>query len=100
MPLPPKPLSVPPLTVMSAAVKSVDGSDSVKLSVAVSPSLRAVLSVATATVGRSVSTASVAVLSASRPSALKTPAAPRKALLPTCTVAVAWLPAVGVKTAL
>ena len=50
-------LSVPPMTVKSAAVKSLDDALSVKVTVAVSPACRAVPAVTllvTATVGRTV----------------------------------------------
>ena len=60
--------SAPPVTVISPAAKSVDDSLSVKLTVAVSPALRADLLVATAIVGTTVSTDMVTVLFGSAPS--------------------------------
>jgi len=50
-----KSLSVPPLTAMSAGVKSVEGSLSAKASVAVSPAASAVRSVVMAIVGATTS---------------------------------------------
>ena len=68
-------LSVPPMTVKSAAVKSLDDALSVKVTVAVSPACRAVPAVTllvTATVGRTVLTLSAKALLAA---ALVLPAA-------------------------
>ena len=55
-------LSVPPVTVMSSTMKSVDVSLSVKVRVATSPTLRALSLVAIVTVGATVSTATVSAV--------------------------------------
>ena len=79
MPEPEKPERDPPETEMSAAVKLVEASESVKVSVAVSPALRDVTSDETATVGLTVSTERVRELLVSEPSWLVLPAASEKA---------------------
>ncbi len=99
MPLPEKFDSVPPVTVMSLATKSVEASDRVNVIVAVSPASRLVLLLEMAIVGRIVSTVMVTVLLASAPSALKLPAASENLLLSTNTTPFEVELAVGVKVA-
>ena len=128
MPLPVKLLKLPPTTVMSLRLKSVLGSLSVKLTVAVSPGARLALLLVTAMVGGTVSAGGVVppvpeppvppvpvppvppvpvsagvrlratVLFGSAPSALKLPAASLNLPLETITAAP-LAPAVGVKVA-
>ena len=57
MPLPAKLERVPPVTLMSAEVKSVEASERVKVRVAVSPALRVETLLEMAIVGRIVSKA-------------------------------------------
>ena len=68
------------MALTSAEVKSVEASESVKVSDAVSPALRVVTSLEIAIVGRIVSTVKVTVLLASAPSLLVLPAASAKVL--------------------
>ena len=68
MPEPEKLERVPPVALTSAAVKSVDASERVKVSDAVSPALRVETLLEIAIVGRMVSTVRVTVLFASAPS--------------------------------
>ena len=75
--------SVPPETLMSAAVKVVEASEREKEMVADSPALREGLSLAIAMVGLTVSTVMETELLASLPSALKLPAASENVLLAT-----------------
>ena len=70
---------VPPETETSDSVKSVDASERVKVSVAVSPVLREEESEVRAMVGLTVSTERVRELLASEPSWLVLPAASEKA---------------------
>ncbi len=104
MPLPEKLLSVPPETVISLRLKFVDASESVKVRVAVSPTVKLLSLVVIAMVGGVVSattvfTVMVTVLSASLPSALALLAASVKVLLATETTPLVVLLAVGVKVA-
>ena len=99
MPLPCRLLSVPPVTVMSASVKSVVASLVVKVMVAVWPSLRAVLSLVMAMVGGVMSVvlvAMVTLLLTSSPSVLKLPLASRNLRLPTEMTLLMVLLALGV----
>ena len=117
MPLPVKLLSVPPMTVTSAKLKSVLVSLSVKLMVAVSPVARFALLLVTAMVGGLMSTGvpvppvpvpvpvpvlllmfSASALLGSLPSALLLPAASVKLPLLTSTTPLVT-PVVGVKVA-
>ena len=101
-PLPVKPVSVPPTTVTSEAVKSLLVSLRMKVMVAVSPGASVVLLLVMAIVGGVVSaggrlTARLRVLSASAPSWLKTPPA-LNLLLSTLRIALC-APALGVNVA-
>ena len=78
MPEPEKSERDPPETEMSAAVKLVEASESVKVRVAVSPVLREEESEVRAMVGLTVSTERVRELLASEPSWLVLPAASEK----------------------
>lgn len=102
MPLPWKLLKVPPMTVTSAAEKSVLDSLSVKVMVAVWPLVNVVLSLLTAMVGGVLSAGEMLMdteLLASAPSLLKLPAASENLFVST-TKAALEAPAVGVKVAL
>ena len=90
---------VPPETETSPSVKSVDASESVKVSVAVSPALRDDTSDETATVGLTVSTERVRELLASEPSWLVLPAASEKASDAMEMTPSVVLPVLGVKVA-
>ena len=90
---------MPPLTVISLAVKSATLSDSVKLMVAVLVPFTVVLSLLIAMVGRAVSTAMVALLSRSAPSRLVLPAASLNLLLATLITAEVLLLSAAVKVA-
>ena len=92
-------LRVPPLTTMSARLKSTLDLLRVKVMMGVSPALSAVLLVLMAMVGSAVSEVKVTKLLASAPSVLRLPAASLKALEATCTVPLADTPGVGVKVA-
>ena len=75
MPDPEKLESAPPETAMSDSMKSLDVSESVNVSTAVSPAFKEVTSELMATVGLTVSTVRVTLLSESEPSLLAVPAA-------------------------
>ena len=97
-----KALKTPPRTVTSAKVRSLLGSLSVKVMVAVSPGRKAVLSLLRAMVGGVLSRVSmlrVTWLLASAPSALKLPLASLNLAEATLMTASALLPALGVKVA-
>ena len=87
---------VPPVAIRSSAVKSVEASERVKESVAVSAALRVETLVAIATVGRRVSTLRVMVLLVSAPSLLVLPAASEKVPEAMEMMPSAVLPAAGV----
>ena len=98
--------SAPPVTSMSARLKSVLASLSVKVMVSVSPALRLTVGLvrAIAMVGAVVSGGKVlvtmlTVLLASVPSVLALPAASANLALATCTTLVMMLLALGVKVA-
>ena len=99
VPLPEKLETVPPVMVMSEAVKVVEASLKVNVNVAVSPSFKFVLMVLKAMVGTTVSTARASVLLASEPSVLALPAESVKTPLVTLTMPLAVLLAAGVKVA-
>ena len=94
-----KSTTVPPMTVMSASVKSALASDRVKVMVAVSPMTSCVLLLVTAIVGGWVSVNRVSLLFASAPSALKLPKLSLKTKEATLMVLLPLLPAAGVKVA-
>ena len=96
MPAPAKPESVPPATVTSDCVKSLEGSLSVKVMVAVSPILRAALLLTIVTVGAMVS---IVIVGESAPAMLPLPAASKNALLATEIEPVVVELAFGVKIA-
>ena len=89
----------PPDTETSSTVKSVDDSESVKESVAVSPALREEESEVRAMVGLTVSIVSVSELLESEPSVLELPDESEKAPDATEITPSVVLSAVGVKVA-
>ena len=91
--------SDPPETVTSDSTKSVDASERVKVSVAVSPALKelSASSSVMAMVGRIVSTVKVTELLESEPSLLVLPAASENLELATEITPLVVLSAVGVK---
>ena len=91
--------SDPPETVTSDSTKSVEASERVKVSVAVSPALKelSASSSVMAMVGRIVSTVKVTELLASEPSLLVLPAASENLELATEITPLVVLSAVGVK---
>ena len=99
VPEPEKLDKVPPVTKISASVKSVDTSESVKLRIAVSPAFREVTSELTAMVGLTVSMERVSELLASDPSRLLLPAASENLELATEITPSVVLLSVGVKVA-
>ena len=104
MPLPVRLVIVPPVTVMSEAMKLVEGSLRVKVSVATSPALSFNTLALTAIVGGVVSTGAVLIINvtsllASEPSALALPEASVNTPLATLTTPLMTLLAVGMKKA-
>ena len=99
MPLPAKLDSTPPETVTSAAVKVVDASLRVNVTVVVSPAIKLVLLALTEIVGTTVSTAIETELFTSEPSALALPAISINTPLATLKTPLAMLLAVGIKVA-
>ena len=99
MPEPEKLESVPPETVTSDSMKSLDDSESVNVSAAVSPAFKEVTSELMAIVGLTVSTVRVTVLLLSEPSLLTIPAALENFVDATEITPFVVLSAVGVKVA-
>ena len=99
MPEPEKLESVPPVTAISDATKSVDGSESVNVMSAVSLALSEEVSEVRAMVGLTVSTERVSELLESEPSLLELPDELEKAPDATEMTASVVLSAVGVKVA-
>ena len=97
-PEPEKLESVPPEMVISASEKSEEGSESVKVSVVVSPALREERVEVRAMTGLTVLMERVSVLLVLSPSLLKIPLL-EKALLPTSMTPSMVLLALGVKVA-
>ena len=99
MPEPEKSERVPPEIETSSTVKSVDDSESVNVSVAVSPALREEVSEVRAMVGLTVSMVRVSELLESEPSALELPAESENVELATEITPSVVLLLVGVKVA-
>ena len=99
MPDPEKPERVPPETEMSETEKSVEASERVKVSIAVSPALREEVSEVRAMVGLMVSTEMVTELLGSEPSRLRLPNEFEKVPDSTDTTASVVLLVSGVKVA-
>ena len=99
MPEPEKLESVPPVTAISDATKSVDGSESVNVMSAVSLALSEEVSEVRAMVGLTVSMLRVSELLESEPSLLELPDELEKALDATEITPSVVLLAVGVKVA-
>ena len=90
--------NVPPVTVMSPAAKPVGAALKVKLMLAVSPALRAVLSLVISSVIGAPCMVRATLLLVSAPSAFALPPRSKKALLPTLTLPAPVKFWVGVNT--
>ena len=99
MPEPEKLDSEPPETLMSDSMKSLDDSESVNVSAAVSPAFKEETSELMAIVGLMVSIESVTVLFESEPSLLKLPTASENLVDAIEITPFVVLSAVGVKVA-
>ena len=99
MPEPEKLDSAPPDIAMSDSMKSLDDSESVNVSAAVSPAFKEETSELMAIVGLMVSIVSVTVLFESEPSLLELPAASENLVDATEITPFVVLSAVGVKVA-
>ena len=99
MPEPEKLDSEPPETAMSDSMKSLEDSESVNVSAAVSPAFKEETSELMAIVGLMVSIESVTVLFESEPSLLELPAASENLVDATEITPLVVLSAVGVKVA-